>query len=174
MVSLKKKQSGFTIVELLIVIVIIGILAGLVIVTFVGIQQRARNSERQTDINSIASQLEGYFADNSGYPSMTDLNSYTWRNGNNVKLGDGTKDSSKVLADPSNPSDVTLVAGTGTGGRYAYQTEDQDGNTTCASPTTETGESASATAPCVKFTLTATYEDNKNPHDTYVKKSAND
>ena len=58
MVSLKQRQSGFTIVELLIVIVIIGILATLVIVTFSGVQQKARDSERKTDINAIAGQLE--------------------------------------------------------------------------------------------------------------------
>lgn len=173
MVSLRKKQSGFTIVELLIVIVIIGILAGLVIVTFVGIQQRARNSERQTDINSIASQLEGYFADNSGYPSLDDLNSATWRNGNNVKLGDGSSEGSRVLADPSNPDAVTLVAGAGTAGRYAYEPAAESGGT-CVSPTNDTGASTSPTNPCVTFTLTATFEDNRTPHDTYVKRSAND
>ena len=66
MVSLKQRQSGFTIVELLIVIVIIGILATLVIVTFSGVQQKARDSERKTDINAIAGQLEAGYA-NKGY-----------------------------------------------------------------------------------------------------------
>ena len=60
MYSLKKRQSGFTIVELLIVIVVIGILATLVIVTFTGIQQKARNSKRQTDINALGSHIEAY------------------------------------------------------------------------------------------------------------------
>lgn len=64
----KRNESGFTIVELLIVIVVIGILAALVLNTFSGIQERARDTERRTDINSLATQLEVYYADNGGYP----------------------------------------------------------------------------------------------------------
>ena len=56
-------QKGFTIVELLIVIVIIGILALLVLNTFNGVQQKARDTERQTDATSISKQLEAYYAD---------------------------------------------------------------------------------------------------------------
>ncbi|MEO8863266.1 MAG: prepilin-type N-terminal cleavage/methylation domain-containing protein, partial [Candidatus Saccharimonadales bacterium] len=48
--ALKVKQQGFTIVELLIVIVVIGILAALVITTFTGIQQKGRDTERTTDL----------------------------------------------------------------------------------------------------------------------------
>ena len=58
MVSLKQKQSGFTLVEILIVIVIIGILAGLVITQILGANAKARDTERKTDINSIVNQLE--------------------------------------------------------------------------------------------------------------------
>jgi prepilin-type N-terminal cleavage/methylation domain-containing protein len=53
MISLKKRNQGFTIVELLIVIVVIAILALLVITTYSGIQQKARNSKRSTDIQAI-------------------------------------------------------------------------------------------------------------------------
>lgn len=60
---LKNRQAGFTIVELLIVIVVIGILAAIVLNTFSGVQARARNTERQTDIKSLASQLEVFYAD---------------------------------------------------------------------------------------------------------------
>ena len=55
MISLKSKQKGFTIVELLIVIVVIGILVALVVTTFSGIQRRARDTERQTDIKAVHS-----------------------------------------------------------------------------------------------------------------------
>lgn len=67
-------QKGFTIVELLIVIVVIGILAALVITTFTGIQQRARNTERETDIKAIYGVVEAYYADERGYyPSLDEL-----------------------------------------------------------------------------------------------------
>lgn len=72
-----KKQKGFTIVELLIVIVVIGILAALVITTFTGIQQRARNTERETDIKAIHGQLEAYFAQNGHYPTLANMNDQT-------------------------------------------------------------------------------------------------
>lgn len=68
MKSLRNKQSGFTIIELLIVIVVIGILAALVLNAFGNIQERARDTERQSDINSIHTQLELYYADNTSYP----------------------------------------------------------------------------------------------------------
>lgn len=165
MVSLKNKQSGFTIVELLIVIVIIGILAGLVITTFVGIQQRARNSERQTDLNSVSSQLEGYFAKNSGYPTLTDLNDPAWRTANEVKVGDANK----ALADPSNSSTVTLSGTTpsATGNAYSY-----NGLTpgSCVSPTNATGASVTGTY-CTAYSLTAFMEGSGTA--AYVKNSAN-
>ncbi len=74
MVSLKNKQQGFTIVELLIVIVVIGILAALVVTTFSGIQQKARNTERETDIKAIHGQLEAYYAQNGRYPTLANVN----------------------------------------------------------------------------------------------------
>ena len=66
MKSLQNRREGFTIIELLIVIVVIGILAGLVLNSFGNIQERARDTERQNDINSIHTALELYYTDNSG------------------------------------------------------------------------------------------------------------
>lgn len=54
----KRNQSGFTIVELLIVIVVIAILAAITIVAFNGIQDRARNSSIQTDLTNFAKKIE--------------------------------------------------------------------------------------------------------------------
>ncbi len=66
----KKKQPGFTIVELLIVIVVIAILATISIVAYNGIQQRARDEIRKSDLSQIAKQLKLYtidFGDDSLY-----------------------------------------------------------------------------------------------------------
>src|SRR5690554_4129028 len=53
----KRKQRGFTIVELLIVIVVIAILAAISIVAYTGIQQRARDSKRKDDVAKIVKAL---------------------------------------------------------------------------------------------------------------------
>ena len=82
MVSLKRKQSGFTIVELLIVIIVIGILAALVLVTFTGVQQKARNTERVTDVKAVASHLEVYNAQSGYYPTVTNLNTAAFLSAN--------------------------------------------------------------------------------------------
>ncbi len=63
-----KNQKGFTIVELLIVVVVIGILAAITIVAFTGIQNNARNSERQSDASSIAKFAEAINAQVGRYP----------------------------------------------------------------------------------------------------------
>lgn len=59
---------GFTIVELLIVIVVIAILAAISVVAYQGIQERARDSQRLQDVKTIAKALEMYYLDNGRFP----------------------------------------------------------------------------------------------------------
>lgn len=63
-----KKHYGFTIVELLIVIVVIAILAAISIVAYTGIQNRANDAALQSDANAIKKSLELYYVDNGSYP----------------------------------------------------------------------------------------------------------
>jgi prepilin-type N-terminal cleavage/methylation domain-containing protein len=77
-----KNSKGFTIVELLIVIVVIGILAALVLNSFRGVQERARDTKRRTDVNAQASQLEVYYTDNGHYPTISQIQSDPFITGN--------------------------------------------------------------------------------------------
>lgn len=65
-----KKANGFTIVELLIVIVVIGILAAIVIVAFNGIQAKANNTAKISELKSIHKLFEAYKAANGSYPQQ--------------------------------------------------------------------------------------------------------
>lgn len=65
------KRHGFTIVELLIVIVVIGILAAITVVTFGSAQQKARDSQRKTDVTAIVKALEQHYVDKGFYPNAT-------------------------------------------------------------------------------------------------------
>jgi len=64
----RKLQAGFTIIELLIVIAIIGILATLVLTNFQGAQAKSRDVTRKSDINSLYQKLEEFYNENGGYP----------------------------------------------------------------------------------------------------------
>lgn len=68
---MKKPTNGFTIVELLIVIVVIGILAAITIVSFNGIQKRAANTARETELRSWQKIFEVYRAATGSYPGPT-------------------------------------------------------------------------------------------------------
>lgn len=74
-------RSGFTIVELLIVIVVIGILAAITIVAFNGVQSRANTTRAQSTAVSVAKVADTYNADaetgTTGYPNATQVAGYT-------------------------------------------------------------------------------------------------
>lgn len=67
-----RAERGFTIVELLIVIVVIGILAAIVVVAYNGIQNKAKTTQYLTDAQTIAKKAEAYNAEISGggYPLL--------------------------------------------------------------------------------------------------------
>lgn len=61
-------RLGFTIVELLIVIVVIGILAAITIVAYNGIQARAENTKTVNSVTAYARAIRSYAAINNTYP----------------------------------------------------------------------------------------------------------
>lgn len=65
-----KYKSGFSLVELLIIIVIIGILVVIMLFVYNGIQARARDSVRDSDVSSVKQALELYRIDNGSYPAV--------------------------------------------------------------------------------------------------------
>lgn len=64
-------SSAFTIVELLIVVVIIGILAAIVIVAYNGVQKQAADSAVRSELAQMAKKLEIYKANNGRYPTSS-------------------------------------------------------------------------------------------------------
>lgn len=152
--SLNKKQAGFTIVELLIVIIVIGILAALVLNTFQGVQARARDTERRTDVNSVATQLEAYYADFGHYPDGSAA----------TTCGDGTGAcalsvlqsrglDAEALNDPNNNA-INVATNPGTDNEYYYDI---------------TGATCSG-GQCNSFVLTTVLESEAT---TYTKNSLN-
>lgn len=68
----KKNQytkSGFTLIEMLVVISLIGILAALALVSFSSVQKQARDTSRKSDLKQYQTALESYGSKNAGnYP----------------------------------------------------------------------------------------------------------
>ena len=64
----KNKMKGFTLVELLISIAIIGLLSTFVVNAYGGSRDKAKDVRRVTDLKAISKALEIYYSDNSKYP----------------------------------------------------------------------------------------------------------
>lgn len=64
----KNGQKGFTLIELMIVVAIIGILAAIAIPQFTKYRERAFNSSALADTRNFKTDLEGYYAEWQMYP----------------------------------------------------------------------------------------------------------
>jgi prepilin-type N-terminal cleavage/methylation domain-containing protein len=74
-----KNNGGFTIVELLVVIVVIGVLAAITIVTYAGIQSRAYDAQASNIVHTYENALKIYKAEHGDYPSYAnDDDSLVW------------------------------------------------------------------------------------------------
>ena len=135
------EREGFTVVELLIVIVVIGILAAITIVAYNGIQQKARIAVLQSDLAGAVTTLEIDNVENGTYPASAGAannglglkaspgttwqytytssgNSYclTGTNSNVAYLVSSTNTTPSAGACPGDATVVTTLAGSGVAG----------------------------------------------------------
>src|SRR5207248_4277802 len=64
----KRRQRGFTLIELMVVVTIIGILAGVAVSNVKWAQQRARESALRHDLFEMRKAIDDYYADKQKYP----------------------------------------------------------------------------------------------------------
>ena len=118
-------QRGFTLIELMVVIVILGVLAGLIIPRIMGRPEEARRMKARVQIESIETALKLYKLDNGSYPSteqgleaLVEAPSVgqlprAWRDGGYLEKGRVPKDpweNEFIYLSPGANSDFDLIS----------------------------------------------------------------
>lgn len=114
---MSKQRRGFTIVELLIVIVVIGILAAITIVAFNGVTQRARVATISSDLEGAAKQLAIDQTLNSAYPATA----AAANGGAGLKASPGTT-YQYAVDNTASPQTFCITATNGTTSYYSSST----------------------------------------------------
>ena len=155
MISIRKNTSGFTVIELVIILFVIIVLAALVFKNYHSIQERSRNTTRQNDLKAMQRKIESFYSNNGYFPNLTDLNSTSWRTKNMPTLDNGS------LIDPLSNCDPSINACLGGDNKaipkiYEYYATQSDGSS-CDG---KLGSKADQT--CAQYNLYASYESSFN------------
>lgn len=129
---MKKSLRGFSLIELLIVITIIGILAVVLLPKITSGPERARDAQRVVDVADIANAVELYRQDNETYPG-----SATWTALTPTALGLETYFDKGTI--PQDPQETNAIGSLTPLGSYFYR---QNGDGFIVVADTETDKSA--------------------------------
>lgn len=146
-------SSGFTLIELMISIVIIGVVFGVIFTSTAVIRKNSRDTQRQADLRLVQSAIEQYYADQLYYPSSIAFS--TSSSSAQLTNATGAPNGTTVTKTYLNklPLDPSLSS---TGVNYAYQGLKVD-NSLCDITTY---------SQCVRYCLYAKLENPSNPAPT--------
>lgn len=105
---MQKSKLGFTIIELLVVVAIIGLLTSIISFTVNTSRTKARDTRRVTDLKQIKSGLDLYFQHGSGYPDTP-----TWNAAVGLQLSCSGTNILQVPKDPVTPTYQYLYTASG-------------------------------------------------------------
>ena len=124
-------QKGFTLIEIMVVIAIVGVLTTIVAGNFTTTQLKARDTQRKNDLSQLQRALESYVNDHGSYPpsSAGELSGYSW--GGDFSDSNGNVYMIKLPNDPKAPTIQYLYETNITGGNtkyhiYSYLENDKD------------------------------------------------
>ena len=115
-INAKKDERGFTLIELMIVIAIIGILAAIAIPQFNSYRKKSYNASAMSDVRNAATAQEAYFIDAQSY--ATAATSLSINTGQNVTLGSSGNANTYVITAYHSSGDKTYTL-TGPGGNIS-------------------------------------------------------
>ncbi len=156
---MQHQKAGFTIVEILIVVIIVGILATIGTLVYITVQQDTRDNQRSAKATLIAEGLEKYYDKHGEYPSPAALTS-------NITTNTGTAVSLKLAVDqdillmPKAPNSTTnsIAPALGNNDVIAYVAKSDINNTSCQT---------NASSGCDEFTLS--YKKERDNETVIVK-----
>jgi type IV pilus assembly protein PilA len=103
---MKLRSKGFTLIELMIVVAIIGILAAIAIPNFIRFQARSKQSEAKSNLKSLFTAQRSYYQEKDRYHESVELIGFNPERGNRYAYYNGSGGAAGVLIDRTNAAEA--------------------------------------------------------------------
>ncbi|HSX02373.1 MAG TPA: type II secretion system protein [Candidatus Saccharimonadia bacterium] len=115
MSNLLKKDKGFTLIEIVLVLAIAGLLLVIVFLAVSGAQKARRDTQRKNDLSRLGAGVESFASNTNGvYPTTAQFTGVAFASYVPANFTDPTTGAAYALTGGATPGDITYTVGSGT------------------------------------------------------------